>query len=130
MSYPHNCGIINKIKEKLMQLYGLNSCDSCRTARKALKNMNIEYVDVREAGVPKNILEAAFSQFGAALVNKSSTTWRALDNAARAGDPIDLLQAHPTLMKRPLIVNGAKMTLGWKPDVLASYAVLPKNSKT
>ena len=113
-----------------MQLYGLNSCDSCRTARKALKNMNIEYVDVREAGVPKNILEAAFSQFGAALVNKSSTTWRALDNAVRAGDPIDLLQAHPTLMKRPLIVNGAKMTLGWKPDVLASYAVLPENSKT
>ena len=130
MSCPHNCGIINKIKEKLMQLYGLNSCDSCRAARKALKNMNIEYVDVREAGVPKNILEAAFSQFGAALVNKSSTTWRALDNAAQAGDPIDLLQAHPTLMKRPLIVNGAKMTLGWKLDVLASYAVLPENSKT
>ena len=113
-----------------MQLYGLNSCDSCRAARKALKNMNIEYVDVREAGVPRNILEVAFSQFGAALVNKSSTTWRALDNAAQAGDPIDLLQAHPTLMKRPLIVNGAKMTLGWKPDVLASYAVLPENSKT
>ena len=113
-----------------MQLYGLNSCDNCRAARKALQNMNVEYIDVREAGVPRNILEVAFSQFGAALVNKSSTTWRALDNAVRAGDSIDLLQAHPTLMKRPLIVNGAKMTLGWKPDVLASYAVLPENSKT
>ena len=113
-----------------MQLYGLNSCDSCRAARKALQNMNVEYIDVREAGVPRNILEVAFSQFGAALVNKSSTTWRALDDAARAGDPIDLLQAYPTLMKRPLIVNGAEVTLGWRPDVLAVYALLPENSET
>ena len=112
-----------------MQLYGLISCDSCRASRKALKNLNVEYVDVREAGVPKKILEMAFAQFGFALVNKSSTTWRGLDDAARAGDPIELLQAYPTLMKRPLIVNGAKMTLGWKPDVLAVYKVLLDNSE-
>jgi hypothetical protein len=30
-------------------------------------------------------------------------------------------------MKRPLIVNGAKMTLGWKPDVAALYADWHKN---
>ena len=112
-----------------MQLYGLISCDSCRASRKALKKLNFEYVDVRVAGVPRKILEMAFSRFGSALVNKSSTTWRGLDDAARAGDTIELLQAYPTLMKRPLIVNGAKMTLGWKPDVLAVYAVLLDNSE-
>ena len=112
-----------------MQLYGLNSCDSCRASRKALKNLNVEYVDVREAGVPRKILEMAFARFGSDLVNKSSAAWRGLDDAARAGDPIEMLQAHPTLMKRPLIVNGAKMTLGWKPDVLAFYKVLLDNSE-
>ena len=112
-----------------MQLYGLNSCDSCRASRKALKKLNVEYVDVHKAGVPKNILEIALARFGAALVNKSSTTWRSLDDAARAGDPVELLQTYPTLMKRPLIVNGTKMTLGWKPDVLAVYKLLLDNSE-
>ena len=104
-----------------MQLYGLNSCDSCRSARKALKYLMVDYIDVRRSGVPKNVLEAALAKFGEALINKSSTTWRSLDDVTRTEDPCDLLQAHPTLMKRPLIVNGAKMTLGWKPDVEALY---------
>ena len=102
-----------------MKLYGLNSCDSCRAARKAFKNITIEYVDVRESGVPRNVLKMALEIFGAALINKSSTTWRGLDKQARA---MDSLEAHPTLMKRPLIVNGSEMTLGWKPDVAAFYA--------
>ena len=105
-----------------MPLYGLNSCDSCRAARKALKNIAIEYVDVRESGVPKNVLKIALEIFGVALINKSSTTWRGLDEQTRAIDSLELLQAHPTLMKRPLIVNGPEMTLGWKPDVAAFYA--------
>ena len=105
-----------------MELYGLNSCDSCRAARKALKNIAIEYVDVRESGVPRNVLKMALEIFGAALINKSSTTWRGLDEQTRAIDSLELLQAHPTLMKRPLIVNGSEMTLGWKPDVAAFYA--------
>ena len=48
-----------------MKLYGLNSCDSCRAARKAFKNITIEYVDVRESGVPKNVLKMALEIFGA-----------------------------------------------------------------
>ena len=87
----------------------------------------VDYIDVRKSEVPKNVLEAALTKFGTALINKSSTTWRSLDDATRTKNPCDLLQAHPTLMKRPLIVNGAKMTLGWKPDVAALYADWHKN---
>ena len=122
VSHRYNWVNENKIKEKLMQLYGLNSCDNCLAARKALKNMAIEYVDVRESGVPKYVLKMALETFGSALVNKSSTTWRGLVELERARNPLELLQAHPTLMKRPLIVNGSDMTLGWKPDVAAFYA--------
>ena len=60
-----------------MQLYGLNSCDSCRASRKALKKLNVEYVDVRDSGVPKKILKMAFAQFGSALIN-SLTLRRAI----------------------------------------------------
>jgi len=111
----------------LMQLYGLDSCDSCRLARKALKYLMVDYIDVRKSEVPKNVLEAALTKFGTALINKSSITWRSLDDVTRTRNPCDLLQAYPTLMKRPLIVNGAKMTLGWKPDVAALYVDWHKN---
>ncbi|HAG24842.1 MAG TPA: arsenate reductase, partial [Alphaproteobacteria bacterium] len=42
------------------------------------------------------------------------TTWRELDETARQGEPVALLQAHPSLMKRPLIVQAdGGSTVGW-----------------
>ena len=92
-----------------MQLYGLKTCDSCRKARKALQNKQVEYIDVREGQVPGAVLEAALAKFGDALLNRASTTWRGLDEVARASDPLALLKANPTLMKRPLIVHDGQM---------------------
>lgn len=98
-----------------MQLFGLKTCDRCRAARKALGD--VEFIDVRADGVPDAVLSAALAEFGDALINRSSTTWRNLSESERSAEAMALLRAHPTLMKRPLIVAGAKMTLGWTPDV-------------
>ncbi|MFW2587713.1 arsenate reductase family protein [Sagittula sp. SSi028] len=95
-----------------MKLYGLKTCDTCRKALKALDG-RAEFVDVRTDGVPTALLQAAYDQFGDKLLNTRSTTWRALDEAARAGAPLDLIAAHPTLMKRPLIADGDSLYLGW-----------------
>jgi arsenate reductase len=121
----YNYAIKNKIKGNFMEFYGLKACDTCRKARKALKNQQVDYIDVREGQVPDAVLEAALAKFGDALLNRASTTWRGLDERDRAGDLLALLKAHPTLMKRPLIVHDGEMTLGWKPDVAAHYAGLP-----
>lgn len=126
MPWVYNYANKNKIKGNFMQFYGLKACDSCRKARKALQNQQVEYIDVREGYVPDAVLQAALEKFGDALLNRASTTWRGLDEVARAGDPLALLKAHPTLMKRPLIVRDEGMTLGWKPDVAAYYAALPE----
>ncbi len=105
-----------------MQLYGLKSCDTCRKALKALPGAVL--VDVRANGVPQAVLEAAQARFGAALVNTRSTTWRGLSEAERAEPALDLLAAHPALMKRPLIVTEAgDMHLGWTPEVRAALGV-------
>ena len=104
-----------------MRFYGLKTCDTCRKALKALVGQDITYIDVREDGIAAAVLEQAYAKFGAAMVNKSSTTWRGLSDAEKAKPPLDLLKAHPTLMKRPLIVDGARITLGWKADVQALY---------
>ena len=101
-----------------MILYGLKTCDTCRKALKSLPDA--EFRDVRAEGVPADVLEKAHESFGAALLNTRSTTWRGLSEEERAGDPMALLGAHPTLMKRPLIVDGDAMYLGWTKDVQAA----------
>lgn len=95
-----------------MKLYGLKNCDTCRKALKALPQAQL--VDVRTDGVGADVLARALAQFGAALVNTRSTTWRALDAGTRAQPPLALLQAHPSLMKRPLIETAdGTLYLGW-----------------
>ncbi|WP_323766255.1 ArsC/Spx/MgsR family protein [Marinovum sp.] len=103
-----------------MQLYGLKTCDTCRKALKALPDAR--FVDVRAEGVPEDVLRRAIGQFDDKLVNTRSTTWRGLTEAQRAEPPEALLAAHPTLMKRPLIVAGERMYLGWSREVQAALA--------
>ena len=88
-----------------MELYGIKACDTCRKALKTLDGAGreVRFVDVRETPLSREVLESFQAAFGAALMNTRSTTWRGLDEAARAGDPIELMLAHPTLMKRPVI---------------------------
>lgn len=101
-----------------MILYGLKTCDTCR---KALKSMpQARFVDVRADGVPTQTLRRALAQFGAALINSRSTTWRALDEAERERPALELLRDHPTLMKRPLIDRDGSLFLGWSAETRQS----------
>jgi arsenate reductase len=106
-----------------LNLYGLKNCDTCRKARKALAaaGHTVNYIDVRLDGVPSDVLDNALAEFGDALINKKSTTWRGLDDADKQLTAQELLTTHPTLMKRPLIQKGDKMTIGWTNDVQVSY---------
>lgn len=104
-----------------MIVYGLKSCDTCRKALKRLPDA--DFRDVRAEGVPEHVLESAYAQFGAGLVNTRSTTWRGLSEVERGRAPLDLLRAHPTLMKRPLIVSGETLYLGWSPATQAALGL-------
>src|SRR6056297_331926 len=105
-----------------MIIYGLKSCDSCRKAKKALPGA--EVVDIRADGLPDDVRAAALNRFGAALINRRSTTWRGLDEAARELAPEVLLDRHPALMKRPLIVDGDRMVLGWDRTAQAALGLV------
>lgn len=104
-----------------MEIYGLKTCDTCRKAIKALPKAR--FVDVRADGVPDAVMARARTMFGAALLNTRSTTWRGLSEDERAAEPAELLKAQPALMKRPLIVHGEVMHLGWTKDVQAALGV-------
>ncbi|RMH91120.1 Spx/MgsR family RNA polymerase-binding regulatory protein [Lysobacter pythonis] len=92
-------------------LYGLKNCDTCRKARKWLDRFGIGYtfVDVRDALPAPETFAAWQAAVGgwAALINKSSTTWRQLpENRKSPGSDAEwklLLREHPALVKRPLV---------------------------
>ncbi|MEL6380116.1 MAG: Spx/MgsR family RNA polymerase-binding regulatory protein [Pseudomonadota bacterium] len=102
-----------------MELYGLKNCDKCRAAMKALDNAGIAYVfhDIREASLSTDDLSRWIDATGLdAIANKRSTTWRALPDAQKAlleKDAASLLLSHRTLIKRPVIVLGKDVSVGW-----------------
>lgn len=104
-----------------MLIYGLKNCDTCRKVRKSLPMA--EFFDVRVRNVPFEVLSGGVAQFGDAFLNTRSTTWRGLSEKERARPPLDLLRDHPALMKRPLIVDGAQMYLGWDTETREALGV-------
>ncbi|SFO83646.1 arsenate reductase family protein [Tranquillimonas alkanivorans] len=107
-----------------MIVHVLKTCDTCRKALTDLRASGHDphVVDVRADGVARADLERFHAAFGDRLVNRRSTTWRGLSEEERAGDPLELLAAHPTLMKRPVIETDGTLHLGW--DAKTKAAVL------
>jgi len=102
-------------------IYGLKTCDTCRKATRALPDATFR--DIRAEPLTATEIEEFLDTFGAALVNRASTTWRGLDEAARAEPSATLLAAHPTLMKRPVVRTDGALYLGWTPAVRAAVGV-------
>jgi Spx/MgsR family transcriptional regulator len=113
----------NELKNSLT-VYALKTCDSCKKAITALRagGHEVTVVDVRADGVAEDQLASWLAMHGAdIMINRKSTTWRNFDEATKAADPFALLQTHPTLMKRPVIVDGDKVYVGWSKDVQAVF---------
>lgn len=98
-----------------MELLGLKTCDTCRKALKELQTAGheVRLRDVRAEPLTTPEITALEARFGEALLNRKSTTWRGLSEAERARSAADLLAEHPALMKRPVVMDGDRVTLGW-----------------
>lgn len=107
----------------VVEFYGLKSCDTCRKALKALaaSGVAVQVLDMRKDGVPAAVLARAVEVLGAdKVLNMRSTTWRGLSEVERQTPVLELLAKHPTLIKRPLIVDGTDISVGWSAGILAA----------
>ena len=93
-----------------MVIYGLKNCDTCRAARK--KFPSAEFIDVRETPLTREQLTRWSAAPDSDLLNRSSTTWRALSPEERERNPLDLILEHPALLKRPVIEDGSRVLQG------------------
>ena len=109
-------------------LYGIKNCDTVRKARKWLEAQGIEYTfhEVRADGLTKKaVTEWAKAVGWETLLNRRGTTWRQLPDSAKESVnqkvAIDLMLAHPALIKRPVLEHNKKIHVGFKP---AEYEAL------
>ena len=99
----------------MVTVYGIPNCDRVRAARKWLHRQAVEhrFHDIRADGLTRTQLQGWIARLGRdTLLNRRSATWRQLPKRARDGltdaAAVDLLLAHPTLLKRPLLdIDGA-----------------------
>ena len=115
-----------------MKVYALKSCDTCRKALKALKEAHddIEVTDIRKDGLPTEDIARIIDAVGwDKALNRNSLTWRALDEPEKRDldnvKAVQLITAHPTLMKRPVVTDGETYTVGWKDEAKERWLAGP-----
>jgi arsenate reductase len=105
-------------------LYGIKNCDTMKKARVWLDAHKVAYGfhDYKAAGIDKATLEGWAGKVGwETLINRAGTTFRKLPEADREGltqkKAIALMLAQPSMIKRPVLDQGGKLTVGFKPEV-------------
>lgn len=103
-----------------MLIYGLKNCDKCSAARKVLQNA--EFIDIRQVPFSVKAIKKLIDTCGDKIVNKKSTTWRSLPEIDRQLPLIELLQAYPTLIKRPIIKDqNGNYSVGWTTQIIEKF---------
>ena len=98
-----------------LTLYGIPTCDTCKKAIKALEaaGRDVTFRDIRKDPMSEGEWEELLAEFGTKLVNTKSTTYRGLSDWLKHSEADAQLAAQPTLMKRPVIRDGATLYLSW-----------------
>ncbi len=104
-----------------MILYGLSTCDVTKKALKALERAgkDVTFRDVRAAPLTEAEIDAILTEFDDKAVNKQSTTYRSFSPFLRESQPEAQIAAQPTVMKRPIIQDGATWYIGWDAETEA-----------
>ena len=109
-------------------LHGIPNCDTVKKARAWLDAQGVahRFRDFKKAPPSAQELARWADAVGwERLLNRRGTTFRALGEGDKAGldraKALRLMEAHPSLIKRPVIEREGGVTVGW--DAAAHEAV-------
>ena len=101
---------------KSIKVYGIKNCDTVKKAIVYLNDCGIDYqfVDFRHNPISQQVLKKMVDSVGwELLINKRSTTYRSLSEEEKSNINYDLVLSLPTLIKRPVLVQGEKTMVGF-----------------
>ena len=111
-------------KTKPIVIYGIKNCDTMKKARHWLDEHGVAYAfhDYKAEGIERARLEAWAGVVGwETLLNRAGTTFRALPEADKQGldqaKAIALMEAQPSMIKRPVLDVGRALIVGFKPEI-------------
>jgi len=103
-------------------IFGIPNCDTVKKARSWLDNNNIDYAfhDFRRDGLTEKQIKSWLKKVELdVLLNKRSRTWRELSDSDKSNvtetKAIKLMLKQPSLIKRPVLVKGSDVTIGFEP---------------
>ncbi|SDR80763.1 arsenate reductase [Halopseudomonas litoralis] len=111
----------------MITLYGIKACDTMKKARTWLDEHGVEYHfhDYKKEGIDAARLHAWCTEHGwQKILNRQGTTFRKLNDADKQDIDQDkavaLMQANPSMIKRPVLDIGSQRLVGFKPDLYAA----------
>lgn len=110
---------------RTLTMLGLAHCSTCQKAQAALEDhgWTVEFRDVQKEPLSEDERTALVKEFGDKIVNRASLTWRGMGEDERSAEPVAMLGAKPSLMKRPAISAGDQRLLGWTANVKRALGV-------
>lgn len=108
-------------------IYGIKACDTMKKARAWLDGRGVVYAfhDYKAEGIDRASLERWVAAMGwETVLNRAGTTFRKLPDADKA--PLDaekaiaLMQAQPSMIKRPVLDVDGRLLVGFRPDAYAA----------
>lgn len=104
-------------------MFGIPNCDTVKKARTWLADRGVAYDfhDYKKSGIDRAHLEAWADALGwEKLLNRAGTTFRKLPDDDKAdidrAKAIELMLAHPSTIKRPVVEHTGGLLVGFKPD--------------
>ncbi len=111
-----------------IQIFGTKKCADTRKAERWFKERGIklQLVDLKEKGMSPGEVRSVAAKVGIeALIDRHGARYRdkGLSFAAPTGTRIEaLLVDDPLLLRTPVVRNGREATVGWKPEVWATWS--------
>lgn len=110
-------------------LYGIPNCDTVKRARSWLSEHEVPYAfhDYKKAGVPESEVRRWIAVLGwQALLNRAGTTFQKLAETDKVNLNEDralaIMLAHPSTIRRPVLVRGETLEVGFSPERYAALA--------
>jgi arsenate reductase len=106
-----------------LHIFGIKACDTMKKARAFLDERGVPYIfhDYKAEGVTAERLTDWAAKVGwEKLVNRAGTTFRQLSDEAKTdldeAKAIALMIANPSLIKRPVLIRGDEILVGFKAE--------------